>query len=146
MNGAAVDGAVGRRVRCVGAIVFDSAGRLLVVQRGHAPAVGRWSIPGGRVEPGESDAQAVSREVAEETGLTVRAGELAGMVERPGLGGSVYEIYDYDAVLIGGDGDRAAADSDAADLRWVGSDELAGLPVTDGLLDALRDWERLPRS
>ena len=135
---------VGHAVRCVVAIVFDGAGRLLLVQRGHPPAQGRWSIPGGRVEPGETDQQAVRREIAEETGLTVLVGELAGMVERPGPAGAIYQIYDYDAVVVGGDGAAAAAASDAADLRWVRAEELAALPVTDGLLDALREWGRLP--
>lgn len=135
---------VQRRVRCVGAIVFDGGGRLLLVQRGHAPAAGRWSIPGGRVEPGETDEQAVVREVAEETGLAVRVGDRAGMVERPGLGGSVYEIYDYDCVVVGpGGADAAAAADDAADLRWVDPGELGDMPLTDGLVDALRGWGRL---
>lgn len=130
------------RVRCVGAIVFDRAGRLLLVQRGHPPAQGQWSIPGGRVEPGESDAQAVRREVAEETGLTVRVGALAGTVERPGLGSSIYQIYDYDAVQVG-DAPAVAA-SDAADLRWVAAGEWGDLPVTEGLEESLREWGRLP--
>ena len=45
----------GSRIRCVGAIVTDSDGRLLLVKRGHEPEMGRWSLPGGRVRPGESD-------------------------------------------------------------------------------------------
>ncbi len=128
------------RVRCVGAIARDGQGRLLLVQRGHEPAMGRWSIPGGRVEPGESDHQAVAREVAEETGLLVAPGALAGMVERDGLGGSVYEIYDYLCTVVSG---SAAADSDAAALCWAGPAELSSLPLTDGLIDTLRGWGQL---
>jgi ADP-ribose pyrophosphatase YjhB (NUDIX family) len=131
-------------VRCVGAIINDDDGRLLLVQRGHAPAQGLWSIPGGRVEPGETDEQAVRREIAEETGLVVRVGELAGVVRRPGLGGSTYEIYDYDAAVDGAGAGAAIAASDAADLRWVWPDQVEDLPVTDGLVQCLRDWGRLP--
>ncbi|MGI8799897.1 MAG: NUDIX hydrolase, partial [Pseudonocardia sp.] len=63
-------------VACVGAIVRDAAGRLLLVQRVNEPGAGRWSLPGGRVEPGETDQDAVVREVAEETGLQVRTTRL----------------------------------------------------------------------
>lgn len=130
-----------RRVRCVGAIIVDGDGRLLLVQRGHEPDTGRWSIPGGRVEPAETDRQAVTREVAEETGLAVEPGDLAGMVERAGPGGAVYEIYDYDCSLRSG---AAVAASDAAALCWAGPAELATLPLTSGLLATLRQWGRLP--
>lgn len=135
-----------RRVRCVGAVVLDDAGRLLLIQRGHEPAKGSWSVPGGRVEPGETDEQAVRREIAEETGLLVRVGALAGRVERPGVPGVVYEIYDYDAVLAPGQGAGPGhAGDDAADLAWVTRAEMDRLPLTDGLIDALTAWGRLPR-
>ena len=62
------------RIPCVGAIIRDPAGRLLLIKRGHDPEAGRWSLPGGRVEPGESDAQALVREMREETGLIVQPG------------------------------------------------------------------------
>ena len=103
-------------VRCVGAIVRDDQGRLLMVQRGHAPSAGTWSVPGGRVESGESDADAVVREVREETGLEVRPNELVGHVERPGPGGVVYDIFDYAADVVSG---QLTAGTDAADARWV---------------------------
>jgi NAD+ diphosphatase len=60
-----------RRVPCVGALVHDDAGRLLVVRRANAPGLGQWSVPGGRVEPDEDDGAAVRREVLEETGVVV---------------------------------------------------------------------------
>ena len=125
-------------VRCVGAIIFDPAGRLLLIKRGHDPGAGLWSLPGGRVEPGESDEQAVVREVAEETGLSVRPGRLAGTVQRAGGSAEiVLDIRDYRATVTGG---TLAAGDDAADARWLGAAGLAALPLTDGLLDALTEW------
>jgi 8-oxo-dGTP diphosphatase len=130
-----------RRVPCVGAIIRDEAERLLLIQRGHEPGAGLWSLPGGRVEAGETDQQAVVREVAEETGLVVTCGRLVGAVERPGPAGSVYEIRDYAALAAGG---TLAAGDDAADARWYTPAEAAALEVadrlTDGLMAALRSW------
>jgi 8-oxo-dGTP diphosphatase len=131
-----------RRVPCVGAIMTDPDGRLLLIKRGHAPGAGLWSVPGGRVEDGESDAEAVVREVREETGLIVAPGALVGAVERPGAEpGTVYEIRDYRAEVTGG---VLAAGDDAADARWVTPGELRGLSLTPGLVDALTEWGVLP--
>jgi 8-oxo-dGTP diphosphatase len=125
------------RVPCVGAIIKDEAGRLLLIQRGHEPEAGRWSLPGGRIEPGESDEQAVVRETQEETGLQVTCGALVGSVERPGVGGAVVDIRDYAATVTGG---TLAVGDDAADARWVKPADLAGLLLTSGLVETLRAW------
>jgi len=122
---------------CVGAIITDAAGRLLLIKRGHEPGKGLWSIPGGRVEPGETDEQAVIREVREETGLVVQPGRLIGAVRRPAPAGAMLDIRDYAATVTGG---TLAAGDDADDARWAGRDELAGLPLTDGLAEALTGW------
>ncbi|GAA3682701.1 hypothetical protein GCM10022224_053950 [Nonomuraea antimicrobica] len=103
--------------------------------------MGLWSIPGGRLEPGETDEAGVRREVLEETGLRVAVGRLAGTVDRPGPGGVTYVIRDYLATVT--DGVPAPGD-DAADVRWCGRAELARLPLSDGLLAALAEWELLP--
>lgn len=130
------------RVPCVGAIVRDH-GRLLLVQRGHPPSEGLWSLPGGRVEPDESDAAAVVREVREETGLQVDVGPLVGRVERPGVGGATYDIGDYACTVTG---NALHAGDDARQARWVPYAELATLPLTDHLLDTLIAWQVLPES
>lgn len=126
-------------IPCVGAVVRDRTGRLLVVRRGRPPGQGLWSLPGGRVEPGEDDAAAVVREVAEETGLAVAAGELVGMVRREAPGGGTYVIRDYACTPLPGPGEPVAGD-DAAEARWVSDAELRALPTTDGLVAALSAW------
>lgn len=125
------------RVRCVGAIVHDPQGRLLVIRRGHPPGEGLWSLPGGRVEPGETDAEAVVREIAEETGLRVEPGRLIGSVDRPAPGGATYDISDYAATVTGG---ALRPGDDATEARWVTAEELRRLPTTIGLLDSLTAW------
>ena len=127
----------GSVIPCVGAIVADGRGRLLMIKRGHEPGAGLWSIPGGRIEPGETDAEAVAREMIEETGLTVEVGRLVGRVRRPGLNGAVIDIRDYAATVTGG---TLRAGDDAADARWVAPAELASLEITEGLIDALTGW------
>ncbi|GAA0950251.1 NUDIX hydrolase [Nonomuraea longicatena] len=129
------------RVNCVGAIVFDDAGRLLLIQRGRPPGEGLWSLPGGRVDAGETDAEALARELAEETGLRVAAALLAGTVDRPGPSGVTYVIRDYHAVVTGG---RLRPGDDARDARWCTAADLHTLPLTDGLVTALRSWQALP--
>jgi ADP-ribose pyrophosphatase YjhB (NUDIX family) len=138
-----VDDAAGgqRRVRCVGAVVRAGPGRLLLVLRARAPAAGTWSLPGGRVEPGETDAEAVRREVAEETGLDVEPGPLVGSVDRDGPGGVVYEIHDYDCTVTGG---TLVAGDDAAEVRWVDHAAVRGLPCSPGLVETLTAWAVLP--
>ena len=120
---------------CVGAVAVRD-GCVLLVRRGHRPALGRWSVPGGRVEWGETLADAVVREVAEETGLEVTCGELAGWVERIGADYH-YVIADF-WVTVRGDGVPVAGD-DAAEARWVSLSDLGALDLTSGLADFLRD-------
>jgi 8-oxo-dGTP diphosphatase len=124
-------------IPCVGAVVFDAQGRLLMIQRGHDPGAGLWSIPGGRVEPGETDEQALVREMLEETNLQVKVDRLVGSVRREGLGGAVVDIRDYTATVTGG---TLRPGDDAADARWVAAAELARLEVTEGLIEALTKW------
>ena len=129
-------------VPCAGAIVRDGDGRLLLIRRGQEPGRGLWSLPGGRCEPGEDAAAAAVRETYEETGLVVTAGPLVGRVERPGPGGVTYVIDDLACTVTGG---TLRAGDDADEARWVDAGELATLPVTDGLLTALTQWDALPR-
>lgn len=92
-------------------------------------------MPGGRVERNESDDAAVRREVAEETGLSVTVGELAGVVERPAPSGT-YVIYDYYCTT---DDPIAVPGSDAAAVRWVDAAEFATLHRAGELVDLLAE-------
>lgn len=123
----------------VGAVVLRD-GCVLLVQRGNDPGRGRWSVPGGRVRPGEALRDAVAREVREETGLAVVVGAFAGFVERRGTDPSPYHfvILDFFATCP----DRSAqpvAGDDADNARFVPLDELASLPLVEGLPQFLLD-------
>jgi 8-oxo-dGTP diphosphatase len=121
----------------VGAFVFDDAGRVLLIERGQPPGEGLWTVPGGRVELGESLAAAVVREVREETGLEVTCGALVEVVERVTRTDAAlwhYVILDYLAAITGG---SLASGSDVRDARFVDDEGLATLPLTDGLLPVL---------
>jgi 8-oxo-dGTP diphosphatase len=124
-------------IPCVGALTFDPNGRLLLVQRAHDPGRGLWSLPGGRVEPGEDDAAALVREMAEETGLVVVPGALVGRVRR-----GVYDIADYRCTVVGGE---LRAGDDALDARWCDTAEFATLPLVARLAETLAGWDALPR-
>ena len=120
---------------CVGAIAVD-AERLLLVRRGHGPAAGEWSVPGGRVEPGETLAEAVVREMAEETGLEGVADRFVGWVERIGADHH-FVILDF-AVTVLDPGDPVAG-GDAAEVEWVPFEEVTGRRLVDGLVEFLHE-------
>ena len=110
--------------------------RLLLVRRGHPPEAGRWTLPGGKVEPSEPVTAAVVREVAEETGLEVRCGAFIGWAERISPTHH-FVILDF-AVTVVSDGAPVAGE-DATEVAWVAMDELANVELVSGLEDFLRD-------
>ena len=123
-------------VLAVGAVALVDD-RLLMIRRGHGPAAGEWSVPGGRVEADELLEAAVVREMAEETGLDVVVDELLGWVERF-HGDTHYVILDFRVTVL--DPDRALhAGDDAAEAAWVPITDLGEYTIVDGLLDFLRD-------
>jgi ADP-ribose pyrophosphatase YjhB (NUDIX family) len=127
------------RVLCAGAVVRRDDGRILVVQRARPPSQGRWSIPGGRVEPGEGLAAAARREVVEATGLDVVVGAPLGRALLPGLDEADYDVTDFAARAVG-DPDTAVAGDDAAAVRWVSEAELTLLDTSPHLAQTLASW------
>ena len=121
---------------CVGAVLVEDD-RLLLIRRGRGPAQGEWSVPGGRVEAGELLAEAVVRELAEETGLEGVCGELIGWVERVG-DDYHFVILDFEVTPLDLEAIPVAGD-DAAEVMWVPLHELAEMQLVEGLAEFLHD-------
>jgi 8-oxo-dGTP diphosphatase len=123
---------------CVGAVALHD-GNLLLIRRGHGPAAGEWSLPGGRVEEGELLAEAVVRELREETGLEGVCGSLVGWVERIGEVEQPYHfvILDFDVTVL--DDTEPVAGDDAAEAEWVPLANVIERRLVDGLAEFLHE-------
>jgi 8-oxo-dGTP diphosphatase len=128
----------------VGGIVIHN-GRVALVRRANPPFIGEWTVPGGRVEAGETIAEAVERELLEETGLIVRAGELIYHFEHIeyGANGELryhYVVLDLLAELVGGE---LRAASDAAEAAWLSRQQIDDSkinPITRAVLTKVKAW------
>jgi ADP-ribose pyrophosphatase YjhB (NUDIX family) len=118
-------------VVAVGGVVIGAGPRVLLVRRGKPPMEGVWSLPGGRLEGGETIAHAVEREVLEETGIRVVAGDLVEVVEivREGYH---YVIHDHLCTPID-PGAVPRAGADALEARYAAPSELGSLGVTEAV-------------
>ena len=123
----------GRPELCAGSVAVDH-GLLLLVKRGTDPGKGLWSLPGGRVESGESVVAAVVREFKEETGLEGVCGPFVGWVERMGVDHH-FVVMDFLVTVL--EAGEPIAGGDVLDARWVAFEELASLDLVDGLSDFL---------
>ena len=110
----------------VGAVIIED-GRVLLVRRAHPPLAGKWSLPGGVVELGETLRAAAEREAREETGLIVNVEEVVEVLDRivPGENGSVQYHYVLVDFLCRRTGGTLQAGGDAAEVVWARPDELA---------------------
>ncbi len=125
---------------CVGAIAVSEE-RLLLIRRGRGPAAGTWSLPGGRVEAGETLAEAVLRELAEETGLEGVCDELVGWVERMGPDHH-FVILDFAVTVL--EPREPTPGDDAVEAEWVLLDEVAHRRLADGLAEFLHEHGIVP--
>jgi 8-oxo-dGTP diphosphatase len=119
----------------VGAIAVADD-QLLMIRRGRGPAQGAWSVPGGRVERGETLAEAVVRELREETSLSGVCDSLVGVAERLD-DEHHYVILDYQVTIL--DGPDPVAGDDAAEAAWIPLHDVAELRLADGLAEFLHD-------
>lgn len=105
----------------VGAVILNPQGEVVLIRRGKEPRRGEWSIPGGRLEWGETVHDALVREVREETGLTVEIDALIDVVDAVthNAAGEVIRHYVLVDFLSRPRGGELCAGSDAADARWV---------------------------
>ena len=129
----------------VSAIVFNMAGYVLMIKRNKEPALGLWSIPGGRQEAGESLKEACRREVFEETGLNIDVKNIIAVVERR-VQGFHYVVIDFFARLIDEENKQPIAQSDVSEACWVAVEKLTQYEIVDGLEEIILRAYRLYNS
>jgi len=131
----------------VGAVILHED-KVLLVRRGQSPSFGKWSLPGGLVELGETTREAIAREIMEECGIGIRVVDVAGVLDRvvhddAGRVRYHYVLVDYLAYPESLD---VVAGSDAGDAQWFDIERVAELDTTQGLLDMIRRGEALRRT
>jgi 8-oxo-dGTP diphosphatase len=117
----------------VAAVIWNDQREVLLIRRTKPPRMGEWSLPGGKVEFGESLIPALKREIREETGLEIAVIGLVDVAEtiddeQAGAAGAHFVLIDYAARHVSG---KAVAASDAADATWVPIGDLARYPMWD---------------
>ncbi len=127
----------------VGAVVVDDE-RLLLVRRSQPPGAGLWAVPGGRVEAGETLAEAVTRELREETGIEGMCGPLLGWSEilPEQSGESHLVLLDFEVTLLGAA--EPVAGTDAREARWFPLGDVAEQHLAPGLAEFLHDHGIIP--
>ena len=144
-NNPGTDASASRRypsapICAVGALIYRGS-QILLVRRGKAPSLGKWSVPGGRLRLGETLEAAVIRETREETRLEVRPSRVGKVVEHllKDERGEIeyhYVIVDYVCRIVGGSPRPA---SDVSEVRFVEISELSQWDVTEGTAQVIRE-------
>ena len=120
----------------VSGVVFNNQKQILLIQRNQPPAMGFWSIPGGKLEAGESLVEACRREIKEETGLDTEIKNIVAVVERR-VEGFHYVIIDYLAQLVDKENTQPIAQSDVSEVRWVSLEHLIDYELVEGLAEII---------
>ncbi len=125
----------------VGAVVFGAGEEILLIKRGKAPNYGRWMVPGGTLEWGETLEEGAIREVREETGIDIEIEAFVEIIEAmtPGEDGYHFVIMDYAAHAVAG---TLAAGSDALEAVWVSPEALGDFDLTPELLRVIEKARR----
>lgn len=123
----------------VGAITIKD-NKVLLVKRGVEPSYGLWAIPGGTLKLGENMRQCAEREMLEETGVKVKAGECVYVFDfiEHDDGGKIkfhFIVIDFAADYIS---EEPKGADDALEARWLSGKDLGALPVAKNTLAALR--------
>jgi len=122
------------RTDCVGVVCLKGES-VLLIQRGTAPRKGEWSIPGGRIEPGETEAQAALRELDEETGVTANVLTKITALNAD-FEGYHYRLHDYLAEWVSG---TPVAGDDAAQAKFVPLNEIDNLGMWPETVRVIRE-------
>ncbi|MDO8939008.1 MAG: NUDIX domain-containing protein [Methylicorpusculum sp.] len=120
----------------VSGIVFNAQHNVLLIKRNQPPALGLWSIPGGKLEAGETLVEACRREVKEETGMDVRVVSMVAVVERR-IDQFHYVIVDFLAELEEACSSIPVAQTDVSEARWVSMQQLDDFELVPGLQEIM---------
>jgi len=125
------------RIILAASVALRHADRFLLVERGRAPARGRFAFPGGKLEAGESPEEAARRELFEETGLEAGVLKLFEVMDLGGdePDGTTFRLHVFTGAYVIGD---PAAGDDAARVGWYRVEEMEHLPITLSTLDVAR--------
>ena len=122
----------------VGAVVFHNK-KVLLVKRKNPPAKGQWAIPGGKLEWGETLQRAAEREIREETGIVIKAGDPVFTFEV--IDRNVHESIRYHYVIVDLEAEYVSGTlkpgDDAVDAQWIGENEIPQLEINARTVELL---------
>jgi 8-oxo-dGTP diphosphatase len=136
---------MGQKILAAAAVIINERNEVLLIRRGHEPAKGKWSLPGGSVQPAETPAKAAVREVREETGLEV---ELSAELWRITVALSAEHEFDLVGFLANYRGGEPSAADDAELACWVTAEKFKSLQTTPRLAELLAaaGWPRVGKN